>query len=124
MMKRLLIAAVLATLAAAPAYAATAGGKTLTPQQQKMSDCSKQAKAKGLKGDERKAFMKSCLSKGGGPSASAASPAAATAPASGKTQQQQKMSDCSAQAKAKGLKGAERKTFMSTCLKGDAAPAQ
>ena len=35
--------------------------KTLTPQQQRMADCNKQAT--GKKGDDRKAFMKSCLSK-------------------------------------------------------------
>ena len=31
-------------------------------QQQKMKDCNADAKAKDLKGDERKAFMKECLS--------------------------------------------------------------
>lgn len=34
------------------------------------------------------------------------------------TAQQQKMKDCNAQAKEKQLKGKDRKTFMSTCLKG------
>ena len=32
-------------------------------QQQKMSDCSKAATAKSLKGDERSTFMSSCLKK-------------------------------------------------------------
>jgi hypothetical protein len=32
------------------------------PQQEKMKSCNKAAKSKLLKGDERKAFMKSCLS--------------------------------------------------------------
>ncbi|MGA8149159.1 MAG: PsiF family protein [Gallionellaceae bacterium] len=32
------------------------------PQQQKMKSCNKEAKSKLLKGDERKAFMKNCLS--------------------------------------------------------------
>ncbi len=31
-------------------------------QQEKMKSCNKAAKTKSLKGDERKAFMKSCLS--------------------------------------------------------------
>lgn len=31
-------------------------------QQEKMKTCNKEASAKSLKGDERKAFMKSCLS--------------------------------------------------------------
>lgn len=60
--------------------------------------------------------------------AAAAAPAAKAAtgkPASGvhkvsakQAAQRQKMKDCSAQAKTKSLKGADRKTFMSTCLKG------
>ncbi|MFO5695517.1 PsiF family protein, partial [Klebsiella pneumoniae] len=41
----------------------TSQGKALTPQQQKMSDCSKAATAKSLKGDERSTFMSSCLKK-------------------------------------------------------------
>lgn len=42
------------------------------------------------------------------------------------TPQQQRMKDCNAEAKTKALAGAERKTFMSACLKGEtvaAAPA-
>lgn len=37
-------------------------GKPLTTQQQRMKDCNAEAKAKDLKGDPRKVFMKSCLS--------------------------------------------------------------
>jgi len=55
--------------------------------------------------------MKTCLSKDGAADAAAA-------PVSAKTTQQQKMKDCNAEAKTKALKGADRKTFMSTCLKG------
>ena len=39
------------------------------------------------------------------------------------TPQQQRMVDCNAQAKTKALAGAERKTFMSSCLKGETAAA-
>lgn len=54
----------------------------------------------------------------------AADTGAATAPvAKAKTAQQQKMTSCNAEAKSKALKGAERKTFMSGCLKGGAAAA-
>ncbi|MDE1979789.1 MAG: PsiF repeat protein, partial [Betaproteobacteria bacterium] len=42
---------------------AAAGEKKLTPQQEKMSFCSKDAKAKGMKGEERKKFMSECLRK-------------------------------------------------------------
>lgn len=36
--------------------------KKLTKQQMKMKTCSKEAKEKKLKGEERRKFMKSCLS--------------------------------------------------------------
>lgn len=74
-------------------------------QQQKMTDCNKQASAKNLKGDERKTFMSSCLS------ASASAPPA-------KMTQQEKMTACNKEASAKNLKGDERKSFMSSCLSG------
>lgn len=81
------------------AHAADGDGKT--KQQGKMTTCNAEAKTKDLKGDDRKAFMKSCLSN---------KPAAAAT-------QQDKMKACNADAKTKTLKGAERKTFMSECLK-------
>lgn len=71
-------------------------------QQSKMTVCNKEAADR--KGDERKAFMKECLS--GKPQASAAQKA-----------QQKKMKECNAE--AKGMKGDERKRFMSDCLKKD-----
>jgi hypothetical protein len=66
-----------------------------TPQQSKMAMCNKDAD--GKKGDERKAFMKTCLS--------------AKKPAT----QQSKMKTCNTE--ATGKKGDERKAFMSECLK-------
>lgn len=81
---------------------------------EKMKGCSKEAT--GMKGDERKAFMKKCLSKDYvlKSDAPAGAPAAAAAPST----QQDKMKKCNVDAKAKGLMGDERKKFMSTCLKG------
>jgi hypothetical protein len=76
-------------------------------QQQKMTDCNKQASDKQLKGDDRKKFMSTCLS-GSSTAATTSKPMT----------QQEKMTDCNKQASAKGLKGDERKTFMSTCLSG------
>lgn len=67
-------------------------------QQTKMKDCN--AKAATMKGDERKAFMKECLS---------AKPAA-------KLTQQDKMKQCNVDATAKSLKGDDRKAFMKECL--------
>ena len=37
-------------------------GKPMTAQQMRMKNCHAEAKAQSLKGDPRKAFMKSCLS--------------------------------------------------------------
>ena len=105
MPKILLNAALAAAIAFAPALA-SAQDKKPTAQQQRMKSCNAEASGKKLKGDERKAFMSSCL-KG---EAAAAKPAA--------TPQQQKMKDCNKQAGDKKLKGAERKSFMSACLKG------
>jgi psiF repeat len=82
------------------ALGAQAQDKAPTPQQEKMKTCN--ADATGKSGDERKAFMKECLS---------AKPAAAAA--SG-TPQQQKMKSCNAD--AKGKTGDERKAFMKECL--------
>jgi hypothetical protein len=75
---------------AAPAFAANS-------QQNKMSDCNKQAADK--KGDDRKAFMKSCLS---------------SAPAAAPMTQQEKMTACNKD--ATGKKGDDRKAFMKSCL--------
>ena len=60
-----------------------------------MATCN--AEAKDKKGDERKAFMKECLS------------------AKKETTQQSKMTTCNKE--AAGKKGDERKKFMSECLK-------
>lgn len=87
------------------ALAATVGTAQATPQQDKMKSCNAEAKTSGKTGDERKDFMKECLS---------AKPAAAP---SAKTTQQEKMKSCNKEAGEKKLKGAERKSFMSQCLK-------
>lgn len=95
MFKKILIAAAIAL----PLTAYAAEEKKLTPQQQRMSACNKEAGEKGMKGDERKKFMSSCLS-------------------SAKKAQQEKMTSCSKEASARSLKGDERKKFMSSCLSG------
>jgi hypothetical protein len=64
-----------------------------TKQQNKMTVCNKDASDK--KGDERKAFMKECLS-------------------AKKVTQQDKMKTCNTD--ATGKKGDERKAFMKECL--------
>lgn len=92
-------------------------------QQQRMRECN--AQAKDMKGEERKAFMKQCLS------GKLAEAKAARAERRAERQnerekrreerqaarqsQQEKMKTCNA--KAKGMKGDERKAFISDCLK-------
>ncbi|HEX5338503.1 MAG TPA: PsiF family protein, partial [Gallionella sp.] len=75
------------------------------PQQDKMKGCSKEAK--GMKGDERKAFMSKCLKKDYELKAEAAPAAKAeakpTASAAAPVKQQDKMKSCNADAKAKAL---------------------
>ncbi|MFJ4154553.1 PsiF family protein [Pseudomonas sp. NPDC089752] len=83
---------VLAVLFSAQGFAATA-------QQEKMKTCNADATTQALKGDERKAFMSTCLKK--------------DVPQT----QQEKMKTCNADATTKALKGDERKAYMSDCLK-------
>jgi len=114
-MKKMIALACLAFAFAvsAPAFAGS--------QQDKMKGCNAEAKSDNLKGAERKAFMKKCLKKDYVLKSSAAkSETKATATAatpSVKVKQQEKMKSCNAEAKTKALKGAERKKFMSSCLK-------
>jgi len=91
-----LIALLAVAFAAASAHAADAEKKP-TAQQTKMATCNKEAGDK--KGDERKAFMKECLSAKKGDA---------------KTAQQEKMKACNKE--ATGKKGDERKAFMKECL--------
>lgn len=102
---RLLLSALALGLSLVSGHALAADPAPASAQQNKMKTCNADAKTQSLAGDERKAFMKSCLSAKG-------------APADGKTAQQNKMKTCNADAKTKGLKGDERKAFMSSCLKG------
>jgi hypothetical protein len=117
-MKQLILAACLSMLAIAQvqakdAPADTRPAKELTPQQQKMKDCNADAKAKALKGADRKTFMKECLSAKGVPAAAAP---AAESVVDKKATQQGKMKTCNGEAKAKSLGGDARKTFMKECL--------
>ena len=99
MFKKILIATAGALLIGAlPAHAGS--------QQDKMKSCNAEASQKQLKGDDRKSFMKTCLS------ANAASASSASMP----TTQQEKMKSCNVDASAKSLKGDDRKTFMKQCL--------
>ena len=96
MKKLMTVLALSAAFLSAPAFAADAAASApMGKQQTKMAECNKDAGDK--KGDERKAFMKTCLS-------------------NKKLAQQAKMTTCNADPKAKELKGDERKAFMKECL--------
>ena len=86
-MRHFLVMAALTIAFTSPVFAAN-------KQQEVMKSCN--AAAAGKKGDERKAFMKSCLS-------------------DGRVSQQEKMKRCNVE--ATGKKGDDRKAFMSQCLK-------
>jgi hypothetical protein len=99
-MTRILTLALLAMFACAPAFAADTKDKMaadtkMTPQQEKMKTCNDNAK--DMKGDDRKAFMKTCLS---------AKP----------EKPKSKMAMCNE--KTKGMTKAEADKTRSECLKG------
>lgn len=123
MLKKSLISVLcLSLLVPAVSFAETAthAVKPLTAHQERMKTCN--ADAKGKKGEERKAFMKSCLK---GENAAVAEKAPEAKKHEEKkvekhktekklNSQQMRMKTCNVE--AKGKKGAERKAFMKSCL--------
>jgi hypothetical protein len=89
-------AGALAQAPAASAPAAAAASKPMSAQNSLMATCN--TEATGKKGDERKAFMSTCLS-------------------DGKKRQQERMKICAAE--NKGKKGDEYKAAQKACLSGD-----
>lgn len=90
---------IIALVAASLFTVGMASNALATPQQDKMKSCN--AEAKGKKGDERKAFMKECLS--------ADKPAASSAASA----------DCEKKAvskEGKPLAGAAKSSFMKKCV--------
>ncbi len=85
------------------ACAAIAFGAQATPQQDKMKACNAEAKTNGKTGDDRKAFMKECLS-----AKPATDPAAAA---------------CEKSAADKKLHGAAAKAHIKKCTADAAASA-
>jgi psiF repeat len=99
-MKKVLTFGLVAMFACGPAFAADtkAADTKMTPQQEKMKTCNDQAT--DMKGDERKAFMKTCLSAKPAPPPKAES----------------KMAMCNK--KTAGMKADERAKAQSECMKG------
>ena len=75
-------------------------------QQEKMKACNQEAGKNGLRGEERKKFMSSCLS------------GKSTEAKTQRTSQETKVKECSREAKDKDLTGDDHEKFMSECLKG------
>ena len=89
------MAAIVLILAASQqALAADSGGNKA--QTTRMSQCSAEAKEKGLKGDARKEHMSQCLRNPGAQAAAR---------------------ECNGAATEKGLKGERRKDFVDDCIK-------
>ncbi len=103
-MNKILTALLMSVVFSVTSFAAHAK----TEQQTKMGTCNKEAASKTLKGDERKSFMKSCLS---------AKPEAAAAPAAPAADAKPQNAMTSCNKAATGKKGDERKAYMSACLK-------
>src|SRR5215469_4258531 len=81
-----------------------------TSQPEKAKKCEENAKKMGLKGDDRAAFLSSCMA------------AKDTAAATMSPEEKAKVNNadsCEQQATQKGLKGKDRKTFMKTCSAGE-----
>ena len=114
----LLVAASLVATGAAIAEGETKPRKAFSEkqlaQQQRMTDCSADAKEKALKGSDRMAFMKTCLA--GGTVTAEVGGETASAPEDAPAAQREKMKSCDAEAEGKALKGGDRKTFVSECL--------
>ena len=81
-----------------PAVAEPAAEGGRLAQNDRAASCA--AQAKGLKDEEHRKFVEECLAN------------------RGLTPQQNRMKSCNARAREQQLRGDERRTFMSGCLKG------
>lgn len=115
------------------------------PQHERMKRCNADAKEQALKGDERKAFMSTCLrgahaasaakdaaaapaavsdeavANGMGTAQKASAAAAATTVAAAETgsvDEKALKKACNQSATEQSLRGAKRKTFLAECMKG------
>lgn len=95
-------------------------GETAMPATDKKADAAKPASDEKKMDDKKPADMKTHAKKAAGQPAAEEKPAVAgkKAPSEKQLKQQEKMKTCNKEAKEKTLKGAERKKFMSECLKG------
>ena len=127
-----IIAALCLLLLASPALAAT-------DQQQKTKACNAAADKKGLKGDQRKAYIKTCVAKaktkpdapgkpetkGAGPATTPTAPAkpsaastAASPSANPNSAIEKKRAKCDEMARQSNVAPARKKEFMDKCIAG------
>ncbi len=95
-MNKIFISMLALALSSTTSTFAAESGQGNKAQTSRMSQCSAEAKEKGLKGDERKEHMSQCLRSPGTQAAA---------------------KECNATATEKGLKGNKRKDFVSDCIK-------
>ncbi len=92
-------------------------GDTRAPSQQsRFATCAHESK--GLRGDDHQNFMSECLKGHNADAEILRKEAAAHKPPTEASHQQNKMKACNDEAGRKELHGDERRTFMSSCLKG------
>jgi psiF repeat len=103
-MLSLLLATSLPSAIAAPTPQSKPGQSSATSSQDKAKACNDAADKKGLKDEQRKTFMQSCLNQ------------AAGASSGGNASQQDKVTACKNLADKKDLKGADRKSFIKDCM--------
>jgi psiF repeat-containing protein len=116
--------ALVAVLVVAGTAAAADDSTSHRAQPNRMKECNAQAADRSLAGDARKQFMAECL-KGSGQDHTRTAKADKTSHRSGNGEpsaQAQKMKLCNQDAGSKGLRGDERKQFMSQCLRSEKKP--
>jgi hypothetical protein len=89
----------------------------MTPQQERMKECNAEAGKGKMAAAERQKFMSECL-KGDHPVVGGGMGAPTKGAGDAKSDPKVRMTECNADAGKKKLAGAERKKFMSECLKG------
>jgi hypothetical protein len=116
---RNLLAASIAAVFAASALAADEAkptDKPMTAQQTRMKACNQEAGEKNLRGDERKEFMRGCLSTRGGNAPAAAQRGPAQASGS-----HDACAEKAVDKNGKPLAGAARASYMQACMREAAA---
>lgn len=103
-MMALLLATSLTSVTDAKTPQAKPAQSSTASQEDKAKACNDLADKRGLKGQDRKTFMQSCLNK------------TANSGSGGNVSQQDKATACKNLADKKGLKGEDRRSFVKACM--------